>query len=240
MNRFVALAISCLLVELAACKPRSGGSCNTAARETCVDDKQALACHDGKWEELRCRGPLGCVAKGAEGECDQSVADDKDACNLSGNFVCTSDKKAMLECAKNRWSFVQSCLGSRGCVMDQKKVTCDNSVASAGDACREEDDHACSADQKTALVCRSGKFVLASNCKGKNGCKIGGDKNTGFKVECDDSLANVGDPCEKEGQYSCAPDERSIVKCVSKKFSQDDRCKPKEKCAVKGDLVGCY
>jgi hypothetical protein len=69
---------------------------------------------------------------------------------------------------------------------------------------------------------------------------VTGDKTTGFKVECDDSIANVGDPCEKEGHYSCAPDEHSIVKCSNKKFVQDDKCRSKEKCAVRGEQVGCY
>jgi hypothetical protein len=135
---------------------------------------------------------------------------------------------------------VQSCLGERNCVMEQKKVTCDNSIANTGDACREEDDYACSPDKKVAVVCRSGKFTVASNCKGKNGCRVTGDKNTGFKVECDDSIANIGDPCDKEGHFACAPDEKQIVKCVGKKFAADDKCKKQEKCAVKGELVGCY
>jgi hypothetical protein len=142
---------------------------------------------------------------------------------------------------KNRWALAQSCLGERHCTTESGRVTCDNSLANIGDSCREEDDYACALpEKKSALVCRSGKFVLASHCKGKNGCRVGGDKSSGFKVECDDSVANPGDPCDKEGHYSCAPDERQIVRCVAKKYVLDDKCKKNEKCAVKGDLVGCY
>jgi hypothetical protein len=232
--------LACLACFASGCKPKAGASCKIETKEVCVGDKQALVCHDGKWDEMPCRGPNACTKSGQENVCDQSVAEDKDVCNLVGDYVCSGDKKGMLECKSNHWSFVQSCLGSRGCLMEAKKVTCDNSVANAGDTCREEDDYACSPDQKTALVCRSGKFTTASNCKGKNGCRVTGDKSAGFKVECDDSIANVGDPCEKDGHYACAPDEKSIVKCAGKKFVQDDKCKTKEKCAVRGEQVGCY
>lgn len=227
-------------VLVGGCKPKAGASCKMEAKETCISDKQALACHDAKWEEMSCRGPAGCAKNGGEGMCDQTVVEDKDVCNLANDFVCSSDKKGMLECTKNRWSFSQSCLGERGCMMEQKKVTCDNSIANAADACREDDDYACTSDKKTALVCRNGKFVVASNCKGKNGCRVTGDKGAGFKVECDDSIATPGDPCDKEGHFACAPDEKQIVKCVGKKFVADDKCKKSEKCAVKGELVGCY
>lgn len=226
--------------SLVACKPKAGGSCKDDAPETCIGDKSALACHDGKWEEMTCRGPQGCIKSGKENVCDQTVAEANDVCNLPNDFVCTGDKKGMLECKKNKWVFVQSCLGERNCVTEQKKVICDNSIANPADPCREEEDYACAPDKKLALVCRGGKFVVASYCKGKNACKVTGDKGAGFKVECDDSIANVGDTCDKEGHFACAPDEKSIVKCVSKKFVADDKCRGREKCAVKGELVGCY
>lgn len=224
----------------ASCKPKAGASCKVETQEICVSEKVALVCHDGKWEEMSCRGPSGCAKAGNEHVCDQSVAEDKDVCNLAGDVVCTADKKSMLECTKGHWTLAQSCLGERGCAMDQKKVTCDNSVANAGDACRDEEDYACAPDKKSALVCRGGKFVSANPCKGPKGCKVTGDTASGFKVECDDSVANVGDACEKEGHFACALDGKSIVKCVGKKFAQDDRCKAKETCQVRGDQVGCY
>lgn len=240
---FILLAV-CLVGASAAfvggCKPKAGASCKIETKEVCVSDKQALVCHDSKWEEMSCRGPSGCAKNGSEGICDQTVAEDKDVCNLVNDFVCSGDKKTMLACTNNRWSFAQSCLGERGCVMEQKKVTCDNSIANLGDDCREEDDYACSPDKKNALVCRSKKFVLSSNCKGERGCRITGDKEHSFKVECDDSTAAVGDPCDKEGHFACTENQKQIVKCVAKKFVADDKCRRNEKCSVKGELVGCY
>lgn len=236
------LFVACLSVStlLVGCKPKAGASCQLETKELCLDDKQALACHEGRWETMPCRGPAGCAKRGSENVCDQSIAEANDVCNLAGDFVCQGDKKSMLECQKNRWVVAQSCLGERGCVTDAKKVVCDNSIANLGDACREEDDYACAPDKASALVCRQGKFVVATNCKGKKGCRVSGDKGTGFRVECDDSIAAIGDPCDKEGHFTCAPDEKQILKCVNKKFVGDDKCKPREKCQVKGELVGCY
>ena len=91
---------------LGGCKPKAGASCKIETKEVCVDAKQALVCHDGKWEEMTCRGPSGCAKTGSESSCDQTVAEDKDVCNLVNDFVCSGDKKGMLECTKNRWTFV--------------------------------------------------------------------------------------------------------------------------------------
>jgi hypothetical protein len=241
MIRTDLLAIAGIAMTLVACKPKAGASCKTELKEACTGDKQALACHDGRWEEMTCRGPGGCSKSGSDFVCDQSIAEEKDVCNVVDVHLCTADKKAMLECGRNRrWSFVQACLGARGCSLADRKVTCDNSVANVGDTCTEEEDYACTADGNSALVCKSGKFAVASNCKGKNRCRVGGDKASGFKVECDDSIAVVGEPCEREGHYACAPDEKSIVRCKDKKFVADDKCKKNDKCAVKGEQVGCY
>ncbi|MBX3231239.1 MAG: hypothetical protein KIT84_09880 [Labilithrix sp.] len=240
MKRQVLLIAVLVSTSVFACKPKVGGSCKVETKETCVDDKKALACHDGKWEELACKGPDGCSKATGEHICDQSVAEDKDVCNLNDDHVCTGDKRGMLQCTKNHWTLVQSCLGDRACSMENKKVICDNSIAKEGDSCGEEEDYACSIDKKTALACRKGVFVPASQCKGAKGCKVSGTKEAGFKVECDDSIAAQGDVCEKEDHYSCAVDEKAILRCKNKKFEIEDKCKSREKCAIRGGQVGCY
>jgi hypothetical protein len=223
-----------------ACKPQAGGSCKPEGKEACVDEKSALACHDGKWTPLTCRGQDGCFKGGGEEQCDQSTAQNGDACNLPDDYVCTADRKAMLQCSKNKWTLVQNCLGDRGCVKDKQKVTCDNSVANVGDACREEEDYACAADGKTALACRKGQFVLASPCKGPKHCRVTSAKDAGFKVECDDSIAEDGDPCETEEHFSCSADSRAILRCRGKKFKVEEKCRSKESCQIRGGQVGCY
>lgn len=238
-----ALAIASLLGPLTGCRPKVGASCKAEGKEVCATDKGALVCHDGTWVEMTCRGPAGCAKSGEGGVCDQSVAEEKDTCAIEHDFVCTSDKQAMLECQKGasglRWTLSQRCQGERGCVLDNKKVACDDSIANVGDACREEDDYACAADKKSALACKNKSFALASSCRGKNGCRLMGDKATGFKVDCDDTVAVAGDPCDKENNYACAPDEKTILKCVGKKFAVEDKCRAKEKCAIRSDMVSC-
>lgn len=244
MNRQALLGAACLAaVALSAgCKPKSGGTCKLETKEICVDNKQALVCHEGKWEEMSCKGPAGCAKSGAEATCDQAVADEKEVCNVASDVICTADKKGMLECRGNRWTFSQACLGARGCAMGDKKVVCDNSVAKVDDACHEADDSACTPDGKAALVCKDGKFQVALNCRGPKACKIAADeKKPGtYKVDCDDTVAVVGEPCDKENHFACATDERSVVKCVGKKFVQDEKCRTKEKCTIRGESVGCF
>jgi hypothetical protein len=246
---FAASALACaalaaLALGAGGCKPKAGAACKIDTSEFCLSEKEGLACHEGTWEAMACKGPLGCTKNGSEFVCDQSVAKEGEACNVAGSFVCTAEKSSMLECVKNRWSLSQTCLGERACVLTDKKVTCDNSIANVDDKCPAEDDgldYACTPDKKAALVCRKGKFALASPCKGPKACRVAGDKTAGFKVECDDSVANVGDPCEKEGHYACAPDERSLVRCKDKRFVQDDKCsKGKEKCGLRDNQVGCF
>lgn len=240
MNRSLLIGIGIAVLVVSGCKPKAGEDCKPEAKEVCADEKQALVCHKGVWEPMICRGSRGC-SKVGEGEvCDQSVAETNDVCNLEHDFVCTADKKRMLECRQGHWVAAQSCLGDRGCTADDKKVVCDNSLANADDACNEENDFACSIDKTKALVCRGGKFVVTSQCKGKNGCRLSGDRSSGLKVDCDDSIANAGDPCDKENNFACAQDQQTILKCVGKQFVSDERCNPKQRCDIRGDVVGCY
>ncbi len=233
------LAFGLVCASTSGCKPKAGSSCKIESKEVCIAGDRALACHDGKWEEMPCRGPGGCAKSGSGEACDQSVAEAKDVCNLAGDFVCASDKKSTLECQKSHWTPAQTCLGEHHCVVGQGKVVCDNSIANAGDSCPDENDSACSPDMKTALVCHGNVFVVARTCRGKNACRVTPEA-AGFKVECDDAIANVGDPCDKEGRFTCASDEKAIVKCVGRKLQLDEKCLAHQKCSFNGSLVGCY
>ena len=220
-----------------------GGPCVTEGKEKCLSKTDALACHGGAWEALTCKSAEGCSNVKGEDQCVQTTVQENDTCNLPGDFLCRADGTAMLTCVKenHRWTLSQGCLGERKCTLEAKKVTCDNSLAKLDDACREDGDYACALpDQKTALACKQGKFVLASHCKGPKGCRIGGDKASGFKVECDDSIAFEGDVCEKEGHFSCASDATRILVCKGGKMVADDKCKHREKCSVRGAQVGCF
>lgn len=221
--------------------PAPGAECPIEAKEVCLGSAQALACHGGRWEPMTCRGSRGCTKRASEDSCDQSVAEENDVCNLPGDLVCTADERAMLGCRNHRWTLDQRCLGDRKCVLAAMKVTCDNSLASVGDRCREEDDYACALpDRTSALACRGGAFVVAAHCRGPKACRIVGDQATGVGVQCDDSIASLGEACDKAEHYSCSADGRQIVKCDGRRIVADDKCKGREKCAIRGGTVGCY
>jgi hypothetical protein len=213
--------------------PRVGEACAIEEKEICTSDEEAIGCHRGKWEVERC-------SRCANDRCTQSIAAAGDVCTIVKDMLCSADAKAMMTCNDMfRWTAFETCHGEKGCVVAEKKVTCDNSVAAEGEACMEEQDYACAADGKSALVCHRRAFGIASRCRGKGGCRVLRDES-GARIECDDSVAEIEDACEKDGHYACSSDAKSILKCVSKKFVQDERCKKKERCAVRSGQVGCY
>jgi hypothetical protein len=59
-------------------------------------------------------------------------------------------------------------------------------------------------------------------------------------VECDDSIADLDDPCEKKSHYSCSADAKRILRCDGARFVQDDKCKSSQRCAIRAGNVGCW
>lgn len=230
-----ALAAS-ILVALAfvGCKPKVGGKCNIDGKEACKDKTTAFVCHDSKWEEMTCRGAKGCTTVGSESDCDQTVAKLNDVCNLADDYTCSDDKKASLECKSNKWTLDEACLGPKGCTSTAHKVDCDTSLSKEGDKCTRESNHACGLDKKSHLVCKGGKFTLVENCRGEKACREVGDK-----IDCDDSLANVGEPCDTADNHACAVDGKAVLKCNGSKWTADDACKGRKVCKVTGTEVGC-
>jgi hypothetical protein len=161
------------------CKPKPGDSCSSDGEAKCMDPKAALLCHGKKWTRMDCRGAKGCALTGALVDCDESAAEEKDFCDHEGNYSCSVDKKSQLKCEKNGWKVDTKCLGPKGCSATSTMVDCDDSVAAAGDPCAKDDHHTCALDKTAVLVCKSGKFAVASACKGAT-CKV-----EGSTVGCD-------------------------------------------------------
>jgi hypothetical protein len=123
-----------------------------------------------------------------------------------GQGVC-ADPKSMLACIKGVFA-ATPCQGPTGCVTKDKASECDNSLSSAGDACDEIGDYACSVDKKTALSCKDNKFVVEETCKGPRACTL---KTDG--LYCDNDIADPGDPCHTAGDYACTSDKKLALKC---------------------------
>ncbi len=223
-----------LVVVLAACgKPKPGGTCKTESEVKCVDDKNAVVCTDGKWEALPCRGLNGCMSMmGSPGTCTNSGFKEGEPCpNDEGNPECSDDKKAMLKCVNKHWKKQEDCNGQHGCVSNAMGANCDMGTAAAGSSCTQanEGNVACAPDAKSELVCKGGKMGTLSLCKGMHGCRQQGDK-----IDCDNSLADVGDDCEGE-DAACSMDKKAMLACKGGKFVKTKACS----CAVFVDEIKC-
>jgi len=220
--------------------PKLGQPCADEQPSTCIGERTAAACIDHVWTQMKCRGPSGCRFSGPEdAQCDQSIATESETCLLPDDVTCSPEKDRMLRCLGHAWRSAQSCGGELGCTQTTKSVKCDNSIATLGDACLEEDDYACTFDKKHALRCGGGRFAIVSGCAGPKGCSIDRPPE-GAKVSCDDSVTPIGGPCEKDSHYACSLDSKTIVVCRSGVFVVDERCKGKQLCGVRAGNAGCY
>jgi hypothetical protein len=226
------IAILLLLVALVGgCTPKPGDACKPG-NETCADAKSALACIGGRVNTVPCRGPSGCTRTGDVTACDNTVAEDGDVCPADDDSACSAKHDAMLVCRGGRFAVAQRCRGDRGCQVSLDRATCDVGLAEAGDVCREEGNRACSVDHASLLACTAGKFAVALKCRGARGCRVGTDK-----VDCDDTIADVGDACEAASDTACATDGRTLLTCKDHQFAMARACKTK--CAPQAGAIAC-
>lgn len=223
-----------LTLVLAACgKPKAGGACKTEAEVKCTDDKNALVCTDGKWEALPCRGLNGCMSMmGSPGTCTNDGFKEGEPCpDDEGDPGCSSDKKAMLKCVNKHWKKQNDCTGQHGCVSNANGATCDMGTSNEGSSCSADNEGnvACSPDKKSELVCKGGKMVQMSLCKGMHGCR-----QMGEKIDCDNSLADEGDTCDGD-DHACSMDKKAVLECKGGKFTKIKACS----CAVFVDEIKC-
>ncbi len=151
-----------------------------------------------------------------------------------GESLC-KDKSTALSCQSGKLAEV-GCMGPLGCTRFQDHANCDDSVATEGDACMGESDeeYACSADKKRALLCRGGKFERYLECRGKGGCSL-----LGHQVSCDTSVSAKGDPCKVQGASACAVDSKEMLVCRDGRFAHYRYCRGLAGCYSKDDVPAC-
>jgi hypothetical protein len=113
--------------------------CHFIGDYACTTDRSlVMKCEANKMTPLNtCRGPKQCrivsVPKQdkVEFQCDDSVAQDGDACDTNGEEACSMDKKGMLVCRGNKFGGLKPCAG--GCVYEEKTdhYTCNEGAAPA-------------------------------------------------------------------------------------------------------------
>jgi len=216
----VALAAVWVLIVLLACKSASVGSSCSEGNMKCTSSTAALFCNKGKFAAMNCSGPKGCNDTARGIDCDNTVAAVGDACDTEQEYACTADKKSGLECKGNVFAVRSSCGGEKGCYWVGSNVHCDTDSASAGDVCDIDDDVACSPDKKAALKCTGGKYTAFMSCEGDEGCSV-----TGSKVQCDHTLADVGDPCSGD-DIACDHERDNLLVCKGNRYVVKDGCDP--------------
>ena len=200
------------------CKAKPGGRCS-GSQTACEDPHTGLFCLDGKYTEMTCNGPDGCVTSGKQVDCDNTIAAKGDGCSEPEDLACTADKKGELRCRGGHFVVASTCRGPTGCFFTGNKLHCDTDVADSNDPCEEKDDLACSVDKKALFKCDGQKYDMESSCRGPKGCSIDGNN-----VSCDHHVAELGDPCRFESSYACTGDRKALLACHALKFKQEKKC----------------
>jgi hypothetical protein len=254
-------ALAAGTLSAAACssnkRDKVGQSCRDLGRATtCIDREHVLVCRGYSWHVDACRGPNGCSGAPDHAQCDARVADEGDGCGERGKTTCTRDRKALLECNGSTFILASTCRGPNGCTPADsntgtdagsdtdtaRSAHCDARLAREGDPCvvsrtrmasstiswvkdralashnghlQPDQTAACSVDGNAELVCADGAFVLFKTCRG------GGNRGNGGKgctihdrdhVTCNDSIAAPGDPCRAQSKV-CGADGRTSLAC---------------------------
>ena len=121
-----------------------GDPCRVAGDYACTPDKGlALRCDDHKMAPLNtCRGPKACRVIELPQEhrvdfvCDDSKAEEGDACDTNGEEACSMDQKSLYVCKSNKFASSRACSGSAGCTYEERgdKYTCDVGPAAGAKA----------------------------------------------------------------------------------------------------------
>ncbi len=102
----------------------------------------------------------------------------------------------------------------------------------AGNACTTENAGACAGTTRL-LVCQSGVWVVATDCKGPDGCRLIDDT-----YECDLRGNSLGDlcPATSEGKVRCDPDGGiDILRCRQGVLTHEFTCPQATLCAFVED-----
>jgi hypothetical protein len=158
-------------------------------------------------------------------------------CSNNGKIQCVDAVSGLL--CQNSVIVALPCRGPHGCGM--AAATCDDDLAMEGDACQQtlNENYSCATDHTKELVCKDGKFQTASTCRGPRKCAVNGST-----IECDDSMAELGDTCVVESgdrNFGCSVDKKTEVECdaATNKFVAFNGCRGAKGCWIEGDMVHC-
>jgi hypothetical protein len=197
------------------------------------------------WVDLPCRGAHGCGRSGAadDDDCDDTLASEGDLCPRSPplDYACASDHASALTCRDGRFGLWRRCRGPLGCqVVDGRNVHCDTSLGEAGDPCERPGTYACSVDGRSMLACDGKSLSVVSVCRGPKACffEHGEPGSEPHKIDCDDGVADEGDPCSQPRRITCALDHKAELVCDGQKFAKKRECRRSD-CRIDGTELFC-
>lgn len=233
----VVALVSGLVAVLADCKPKAGGKCEPGQVACPVaGGPTSLTCVNGTFQELTCRGPLGCTINSSTRKafCDDSIANEGDACDMADTSLaaCTVDRTKEVQCTGGVFKLKKVCRGPKVCAVDNvaNVINCDTSLQAVGDPCATLGNAVCTPDHKQRLTCKDTGWAVDRYCRGAKGCTTevtGG--NT--MVDCDETVASLNDPCGVPGYIACADNGTNELVCQGGKFVEKRAC-PKLGCHV--------
>jgi hypothetical protein len=229
---FASLAVL-TVVAVSGCKAKVGGKCKAGA-SACVKEGGALFCgDDNKYVATGCHGPNGCVPEGRTAACDQSVSLAGEYCEDNGNISCTVDKQAQLDCKDHKWVVGATCKGAKGCELKGDELFCDHTIADKADPCHRDGQIACTPDKAFILKCSGGVMNAIVSCRGPKSCTFEEHpEREAIEFNCDDSVAQEGDPCEQENLHACSVDKKQIHVCKEHKFTLVKACPGPKGCTL--------
>ena len=126
------------------------------------------------------------------------------------------------------------CKGKAGCSTVQETTTCDISGNQPGDVCSKADEGvAVCAGEHAMLACHGRRFESVP-CRGRRGCEmVAGQPN------CDQSVAEVAEPCKKENAKACSADMKQVLTCKDGRMSAQYECRGDGHCSAEGGKLAC-
>ncbi len=234
-NWILASLVVGLVLVSAGCKPKAGGKCKPGA-VVCTKEGALFCGEDNKYVAEGCHGPTGCVAAGTQSTCDATLAQAGDSCEVENNIACAVDKKAQLDCKNHKWVIGATCKGVKGCEFRDEELFCDHTLADKDDPCHRDGQIACTNDRTLILKCQDKIFTPVDACRGPKSCTFKEHPERDLiEFDCDDSLANEGDPCNSEGFFACATDKKSIHVCRGRRFALARACTGAKGCTIDPD-----
>jgi hypothetical protein len=195
------------------------------------------------WVDVSCKGARGCARIGDDDACDDTLAAVGDRCPKSPplDYACAASHPDALVCRDGHFDLWRHCRGPQGCrVLDGRNVHCDTSLGEAGDPCERAGTFACSVDGQTMLACDGRALVPASSCRGPKACFFapGEPGAEPHDIDCDDAVAQEGDPCTQAKRITCAVDHKAELSCDGHQYKMKRDCKRSD-CRIDGTELFC-